>query len=397
MSGHRGARVAIALLATALAACSAGSPGASPDRRGDTGAGARPSSSRIEPWLTRDATADPQTIAADDEGVVALGRRGDVIAYDAAGDMTWRLDAGPDTTTTRDPIALGEGIVLVLVHDTVAGTGVRALDRADGRVRWEVASPDPRAAAVGRSPGGPVVVAVVAGSGTLSLLDAADGSTRASVPLGFDDLSFEPSVQIHGGVVVVSWLHDGISELRAADLATGTTSWTRSNALLSARPAIADDLVVVVENTRIERDVFEAEVRGLDLVTGAEVWSTPVAGPFVPTLRVAVADDLAAFVDVRGRVTAIDPGTGSVRWVRATKRLQLEATPWIVRGVVAMTTYGTGLVAVAAHDGGSVDNEVPGPVQTAMTIEDSTAAGGSLLLLVRRPAGEGEIWWLGPP
>lgn len=397
MIGRRGARVAIALLVTALAACSADtSPGASPGRRGDAGIGTRSRSSRIEPWLTRDATADPQTIAADDEGVVALGRRGDVIAYDSAGDMTWRLDAGPDTTTTRDPIALGEEIVLVLVHDTVAGTGVRALDRADGRVRWEVASPDPRAAAVGRSPGGPVVVAVVGGSGALSLLDAADGSTRALVPLGFEDLSFDPSVEIDGGVIVVSWLHDGISELRAVDLATGTTSWTLSNALLSARPAIADGLVLVVENTRIERDVFEAAVRGLELASGAEAWSTPVAGPFVPTLRVAVSDDLAAFVDVRGRVTAIEPRTGSVRWVRATRRRQLEASPWIVRDVVAMTTYGTGLVAIAADDGRSVDNEVPGPVQTAMTIEDSTAAGGSLLLLVRRPAGEGEIWWLGP-
>lgn len=397
MIGHRGTRVATALLITVLAACSIDtSPGAWADRRDGAGSGDRASSSRIEPWLTRDATADPQTIAADDEGVVALGRRGDVIAYDSSGEEEWRLDAGPDTTTTRDPIALGEGIVLVLVHDAVAGTGVRALDRTGGRVRWEVASPDPRAAAVGRSPGGPVVVAVVAGSGTLSLLDAADGSTRASVPLGFEGLSFTPSVEIDGGVVVVSWLHDGIAELRAVDLSTGTTLWTRSNPLLSAQPAIADDLVLVVENTTIERDVFEAAVRGLELATGTEVWSTPVPGPFLPMLRVAASDDLAVFVDMRGRVTAIDPGTGSLRWVRATKRRQLEAALWIVGEVVVMTTYGTGLVAVAAADGQPVDNETPGPVQTAMTIEDSSAAGGSLLLLVRRPAGEGEIWWLKP-
>jgi hypothetical protein len=66
----------------------------------------------------------------------------------------------------------------------------------------------------------------------------------------------------------------------------------------------------------------------------------------------------------------------------------------LVGDVIAMATYGTGLVAVAAADGTSVPNDAPGPVQTAVTFEGSAAAGRRLYLLGGRSRGEGEVWML---
>ena len=101
-------------------------------------------------------------------------------------------------------------------------------------------------------------------------------------------------------------------------------------------------------------------------------------------------------VDLDGRFTALDARIGKVRWQRATRMTQIEAAPLLTDAVAAMATYGTGLVALSAKTGDRIRNEVPGPVQTTVTIEGSTAADDAILLLVRHPAGEGEIWWLRP-
>ncbi|HUV09571.1 MAG TPA: PQQ-binding-like beta-propeller repeat protein [Acidimicrobiia bacterium] len=346
--------------------------------------------------LVREAPDEPTAIAADSDGVVVVGRSGAAFAYAPDGREQWRIDPEGDVGSRLHPIALGEGLVVVPVFDPPVGSGVLALERSTGRTRWEVSVAEPRSVAVGPAPDGSTVVAVVERSGAVTLLRADDGTAVTQVPLGFGHLLGVPHVWVRDGRVIVAWAHDDAAEIRVLDGGTGEIHWAWSGPGLGAAPAVGHDRLILVENTEIDGDVVHAEARGLDLATGAVQWSTPVDGAFLPTAPVALSGGRALVVDLDGMLIALDARTGQVRWRRATRLVQIEAAPLLTRSVAAMTTYGTGLVALSARTGMPIRNQVPGPVQTVVTIEDSTAAAGSLLLLVRHRAGEGEIWWLRP-
>lgn len=344
----------------------------------------------------REAPDEPTAIAADARGVVVVGREGVAISYAPDGRERWRFDRGADAGSTIVPIALDAHLVVLPVFDPPASSSVLLLDRSTGATRWEVAIADPRAVAVGTGLDGSGLVAVVDRAGVVTLLAADDGTTLVQVGLGFGRLLSEPRVWVRSGRVVVGWAHGDAAELRVLDGGTGAILWAWSSPGLGAAPAVDRDQVVVVENTEIDGDVVHAAVRGLDLASGVRRWSTPVDGAFLPTTAVALAGRHAVVVDLDGRFTALDTRHGRIRWQRASRVTQIEAAPVLTPAVAAMTTHGTGLVALSAKTGDQIRNEIPGRVQTSVAIEGSAAAGSAVLLLVRRPAGEGEVWWLRP-
>jgi len=381
-------------VATGLAsACAPESPLGAGDGRAS---GRRSDPRALEVVAARAAPDEPTAIAADVRGVVVVGRDGSAISYAPDGVERWSVDAASGGGSTIVPIALDARFVIVPVFDPPDGSRVRLVERPTGAIRWEVPVADPRAVAVGTASDGSGLVAVVDRVGTVTLLEADDGAVRVAVELGFGRLLAEPRVWIRSGRVVVAWATGDASEVRVLDASSGAVQWVWSNAGLGAAPAVGRDRVLVAENTEIDGDVVHGAVRSLDLASGVERWSTPIDGGFLPMTSVALAGGHAVVLDFTGRFTGVDVRTGRIRWVRATGVRQFEAAPLLTRSVVATTTYGTGLVALSARTGARIRNEVPGSVQTVVTIEGSIAAEGAILLLVRRPEGEGEVWWLRP-
>ncbi len=385
--------LAIALAAGLTTACATGpSPGADDPR----GSGRRSDPRALEVVAARAAPDEPTAIAADARGVVVVGRDGTAIAYAPDGVERWRVERAAGEGSTIVPVALDAELVVVPVFDPPVDSRVRLVERLTGATRWEVPVADPRAVAVGRASDGSGLVAVVDRAGVVTLLAADDGAAGVRVELGFGRLLAEPRVWIRSGRVVVGWATGDAAEVRVLDASTGTIEWTWSSPGLGAAPAVGRDQVLVVENTAIDGDVVHARVQGLDLASGAPRWSTPVDGGFLPTTPVALSGGHIVVVDLKGRFTALDVRTGRIRWQRATGIAQIEAMPLLTSSVAAVTTFGTGLVGLSAKTGERISNQVPGSVQTVVTIEGSSAADGAILLLVRRPEGEGEVWWLRP-
>ena len=212
-----------------------------------------------------------------------------------------------------------------------------------------------------------------------------------------DDDTFAQRTWIADGRVVAAWGGASALHVRAFDAGDGRLVWSRDAAKTGTLPAVNSHSLVFAENTEFigKRRVI-ARVRSLDVTTGTERWSHRVRGPFWPHFDTAADDVDVAVVDDKGRVTLLDAATGRVRWRQATKRLQLEVSPRLFGEVVAITTYGTGLAALARADGSSLANSQPGPVQYSVTIEASAAAGDRLYLLVQDSEGQAQVWALGP-
>lgn len=376
----------------AVASCTGEVATTRADRRAPT---VRPAAGSLEVTLARAAPDEPSVIGADDHGVVVLGRRGAAISYASDGRERWQLDPGDDAGNRFTAIALDADSVVAPVSDPPTGSGVLVLDRTTGATRWQrPLAAEPLAVGVGPGSTGAAIVAVLDRSGALTLLRAEDGTVVAQVALGLGHLLDDPRVWVRSGRVVVGWAHDDALEVLVLDGRTGEHRWSWRAPLLGAAPTVGPDQVIVVENTAIDGEVVHAAVRAFDLGSGAERWSTPVDGAFLPTAPVALAGDRALVVDLGGRLTALDARVGRITWQRATRLTQIEARPLLTRSVAAMATYGTGLVARSARTGAPVRNEIPGPVQTAVTIEGAEVAGDAVVLLVRRPAGDAQVWWL---
>lgn len=338
-------------------------------------------------WVAR-GPAEPQAIAADDRGAVAIGRYGEIVALDRRGREQWTSTVSGDGEQTVGPVALGRDLAVV----PVSPTRVIALDRATGESRWEVAMQDPAAVDVGSEP--LPVVAVMSFGGILTVLDGRDGSERWSVRLAFGERAASARVGVRSNRVVAAWADVGGSHVQAFDQASGQERWSTVAPTFAGSPAMTADSVVISENVAVEGRHVRARVRRLDLATGEERWTRRLEGPFLPEHQVAVNDALAVVVDFPGTLTTLDLDTGSVRWRRRTRLTQFAAAPAIVGDAIAMTTYGSGLVAVDAADGSKVRNDAPGAVQTAVSLQDSSAQGRHLYLLAGRSRGQGEVWML---
>ena len=387
----------IAILA--LAACAGGRvarPGDAARAKAESGSSepaspqSRSSSRRLDRRWVAPGPQDPQAIVADDRGAVAIGRYGEMVALDRRGRQRWSSTVADDDEQTIDGAALGPDAVVL----PVTPGRVVAVDRDRGEVRWSAAIQDPRRVDI--DPRDPSVAAVLTAGGTVEALDLGDGRARWSTRVAFGDRAEPVSVGVRSNHVVVAWADVGGSHLQVLDAGSGSEQWSATAPRFSGTPALTDTAVLVSENLPTDGRHTKARILRFDLATGAVVWAHRVDGPFLPDLRVAAGQEAVVVVDVPGTVTVLDLETGTPRWSRRTRLRQFVAAPVLVGDVVAMTTYGTGLVAVAATDGSAVGNDAPGRVQTAITFEGSAPAGTRLYLLGGRSQGEGEVWMLRP-
>jgi len=385
--------IAVLIAVLTLAACGTTEHTTRPDfsestPRDRTPSGRTSSARMLDLRWVAPGPSNPEAIVADDRGAVAVGRYGDIVALDRRGQEQWTLAVAGEGEQTLRPLALSPDVAVV----PVAPGRVLAVDRNRGEERWSTAIPDP--AAVDVDPDHGSVVAVLTFKGLLFLLDSADGSARWSTQLAFGEQAGPVSVAVRSSRVVVAWGDVGGSHLRVFDADSGRALWSAVAPLFSGTPAVTADAVIVSENLEVVGRHVSARILRLDLATGAQVWAHRLDGPFLPQLRVTVGHDIAAVVNVPGNLSALDLETGSLHWSRQTRRRQYAAAPTLVGGVIAMPTYGTGLVAIAAADGSGVRNDAPGPVQTRVTFEGSSAVGRRLYLVGDRSRGEGEVWML---
>ncbi|WP_328725917.1 serine/threonine-protein kinase [Streptomyces sp. NBC_00259] len=159
-------------------------------------------------------------------------------------------------------------------------------------------------------------------------LNPADGaitwSVKATGESADSDVDMPPTLS--GGLVHVN-APDGAGgrRLEALDPADGSVRWSTGISSY-ASVAYAGDTVLLVAN--------DGKVRGLDGATGQERWTGRRGGPGTQWVSAPGADGPALAVtgsaDGRtGRVTAVDPVTGTVRWE---KRLNGRLTPVEVSG-----------------------------------------------------------------
>jgi outer membrane protein assembly factor BamB len=372
----------VLLVIVALAACNAAPPGG----RASRSERAEASSPQLDRRWVVPGPRNPQAIAADRDGVVAVGRYGPIVERNAGGHEEWRVRVVNAGEQLLGPLVLSPEVAV-----TVVTPGrVVAVDRGSGEERWSASITDPLTLAI--DPRGAGAVAVITASGHVEVLDAADGRSRWSAQLPFTQDAGPISVHARSGSVAAAWAGWEGGHLQVFDLASGVEQWSAEAPMYTGTPAVTDDAIVVSEN--LDGEGRTARIARFDLETGAREWIHELAGPFLPFVGVAVGRDLIAVVNVPGVVTGLDAQDGSTRWRRKTGRLQYAADPHLVGPTFAMTTYGTGLVALSSADGATVPNDAPGPVQLEVTFEGSAAVGDRLYLLASRSRGSGEIWML---
>ncbi|CAM5701752.1 Serine/threonine protein kinase OS=Streptomyces fumanus OX=67302 GN=GCM10018772_08600 PE=4 SV=1 [Streptomyces fumanus] len=143
-------------------------------------------------------------------------------------------------------------------------------------------------------------------TGVVFALDPADGELRWRRPVGTESVSGPPVVS--GGLVQP--FPDGGPRLEGRSPATGERVWQRgASGYRSIR--YAGDMLLLAG--------ADGTVTGVDSASGRTAWTKPAAVPADTALDAFPGDPLAYATaptpDGTGtRVTALDPGTGEVRW-----------------------------------------------------------------------------------
>lgn len=121
----------------------------------------------------RDHGFAANTVAADEDGVVAFLGKSGVVAFDHEGDRRWRADVGTDTSgwgTAASPLLYDD---MVIVNASVESESLIALDRGTGEPRW-------RAGGIREAWNTPIMV--TADSGREELVVARHGDVMAFDP-----------------------------------------------------------------------------------------------------------------------------------------------------------------------------------------------------------------------
>jgi outer membrane protein assembly factor BamB len=246
--------------------------------------------------------------AADDEGVAATYGHLRVVLLDPDGSPQWELER----PGLRDVApALTADLVVAATEE-----GVLAVDRANGRLRWDTP--------VGERANSPVIargMAVVSTwEGSLIAFDLADGHVvwRAALP----GPALGPAAT-DGTAVAVTWeaAHGEGAGAVVVEAADGRPRWSVSlepggvsGAAMVAVPDEDASVVVAVAG--------DLGAHGLDLADGSERWRAEAEGkgsPEVPSLplpadgQVLVAHRLAGLM-------LVDAGTGAERWIGSANR-----------------------------------------------------------------------------
>lgn len=158
--------------------------------------------------------------------VVVAHRGGDLVALDLAGTICWSTHLA-DAWILSSPTIV-DGVVYVISEDGI----IRAVDLADGRIRWP--QPTHTSGAHTSVAAADGLVYAVDGNGTLHALQATTGQPRWRAEVEADhDLGSGPAVR-DGRVVVAS--HSG--QVLALEATTGRLLWANHGPTAGASPAI---------------------------------------------------------------------------------------------------------------------------------------------------------------
>jgi len=265
------------------------------DRRWRTGIGALPT---LGAATVRPRIEDELVLSVTESGLVALDRDD--------GAVRWSVDS-PGGQLAGSPVA-GRGIV---VHSDGGGT-LYGIAVNTGEQSWEVQHPE---RLLGGAVGGDGDVCVVlsgepgAATCRLRTIALADGTERASttVPIS-DQVGLPGYVHAADGVVVSDVDTGGVA---AFDRDTGARRWRRRHGTGVTPPLTVVDGTVYLKGSP-EQEVGEMAV---DLQTGAVEWEiTPDGSGQCCTVAPAVATDRAYIANTADSGLVGVDDTGTIRW-----------------------------------------------------------------------------------
>lgn len=326
--------------------------------------------------LSDDASTRSRVVAST--GTVYAATDRSIHAFDAAtGERRWR-------TTDFGILPGSDGGVWVETGPVLdgsrlfAGSSVSqyALDRADGRARWQYRTNSSLHSTL--RAGSTVFVSSSVGAGDrLVALDARSGTERwRTAP----DAGVRASAAANGRVVGPT-IERGAA-FGAVDAATGGTEWTRDlrfDSGLRGGACIADGTVYV----------GSGPLYALDLADGATRWSTSLGAHGAGVAPVSDGERVYLVLGDAGRALALDATTGDAAWSADLSGVVDESAPALADG----TLY-VGLErGVAALDASSGEEQFrvrkPG---TANVGSSPVLAGGTLYVIL-----DGVVYALGGP
>jgi outer membrane protein assembly factor BamB len=237
---------------------------------------------------------------------------------------------------------------------------VKAYDAATGDVVWQHSCMQDRSGPV--IDGGTVYVAC---SGFVKAWELEAGTRVWSVAGAFQKCA-APAVD--GGRAYVTGPNIGV---RALDTANGSTLWQSAAPVTARKGPSANGTNLLYANHH--RRVFVARSE----VTGARAWS--LQGDYVGQ----AVDANGIYVDARGVLRAVDPGSGALQWTRRVTRLtafNAMSSPIVANGLVYVgvaTTSGPKVAVVDAATGSRVAR-LSVPVSTTSAPKELAVSEGQL-------------------
>jgi outer membrane protein assembly factor BamB len=232
----------------------------------------------------------PDEVAQDARGLILAGGAHLRELDPETGAQRWRQrPGGPITGLALDPAA---------AYVTTQGP-LFALERADGSVRWRAASAwEPE---LDVHPDAGLLVVSDSNAEKIQLYRTADGARRWEYSADGQPLTAGPLTQ---GLLVLSCHADGAAGL---DGETGEVRWRLESEGVFEAPGVAlGDCTYLTDGT----------LYAVDTRSGAVQWRHALEDEDDKVFVVRVDGDLLLAETWRGRLLAIDPADGSIRWER---------------------------------------------------------------------------------
>jgi len=236
--------------------------------------------------------------------------------------------------------------LLVLVAtagaDLIHGSGALLALDASGRVRWRwPEAQDVRRVSAPALAGDQVCVA--ADAHTLALVDLADGTKRATIPLNVGASQCAPAI-----VGDVAYVPCRGPHLLAVELPGGATRWHFSLQTNAPASTWLDPTPLLV-GPHLFTATSTGAVLALDTQEGKLAWQVAV-GPAGKRLSPLVTDGTRLFVGARDGLHALDLADGHEVWTFPTAR-RVTAAPVTLGGVVYVACHDHHLYALDAISG----------------------------------------------